>query len=98
MTAGNQHKTSIIFAPVTDELLSVEQYTQVINQNPCHAPAYLNRGFAYHQQGRYEMAIQDYEEAIRLNPDFIDAYYLRQQAREKAKAKQEHSIRALAPA
>jgi tetratricopeptide (TPR) repeat protein len=90
MTAGNQHKDRILYAPVKDELLSIEQYDEMININPCHAPTYLQRGFAYHQQEKYQLAIKDYEEAIRLNPDFVDAYYLRQLAREKEQSGKPH--------
>ena len=32
------------------------------------------RGFAKRQLGQYEAAIEDYDEAIRLNPDYTYAY------------------------
>jgi tetratricopeptide (TPR) repeat protein len=38
------------------------------------ATAFDNRGVAYKQKGRYEQALQDYEEAIRLNPSNANAY------------------------
>ena len=38
------------------------------------ATAFDNRGVAYKQKGRYERALQDYEEAIRLNPSNANAY------------------------
>ena len=35
------------------------------------------RGFAYDAQGEHERAIQDYDEAIRLDPHDAEAYYSR---------------------
>jgi len=35
------------------------------------------RGAAYYEKGRYDFAIWDYTDAIELNPDFEQAYYLR---------------------
>lgn len=34
------------------------------------AVTFNNRGDAYHQKGNYDRAIQDYDQAIRLNPGF----------------------------
>jgi tetratricopeptide (TPR) repeat protein len=39
--------------------------------------AYLNRGWAYFSLGDYQLAIDDYNQAIRLNPDYTEAYYNR---------------------
>ena len=35
---------------------------------------YNNRGVAYHLQGQYQRAIQDFDQAIRLQPDNAIAY------------------------
>ena len=42
--------------------------------NPRSVEAYTGRGNAYVQQGRYELAIKLYGEAIRLDPTCADAY------------------------
>ena len=38
------------------------------------ARAYLNRGLEYNALGQYERAIQSYDEAIRLNPQYGNPY------------------------
>jgi tetratricopeptide (TPR) repeat protein len=38
------------------------------------ATAFDNRGVAYRLKGEYDLALQDYEQAIRLNPDNANAY------------------------
>ena len=42
--------------------------------DPTSAEAYQGRGFAYDSLGKFERAIGDYSEAIRLKPDLADAY------------------------
>jgi len=41
------------------------------------AIAFYNRGNAYVRKGQNDRAIQDYDQAIRLNPNFADAFYNR---------------------
>ena len=38
------------------------------------AQYYDDRGFRYYQQKNYEKAVNDYDEAIRLDPNFTNAY------------------------
>lgn len=38
------------------------------------AIAFSNRGLAYHDLEQFDRAIKDYDQAIRLKPDFVDAY------------------------
>lgn len=45
--------------------------------NPPDANTYYNRGLAWHQKGDYDKAIEDYTEAVRLDPTLAVAYYNR---------------------
>jgi len=38
---------------------------------------HINRGAAYDDLGQYNLAIEDYNEAMRLKPDYAEAYYNR---------------------
>ncbi|MFM8296885.1 MAG: tetratricopeptide repeat protein, partial [Microcystis aeruginosa] len=51
---------------------------------------YLNRGFLYYEQGKSDLALSDYNQAININPRYAEAYgfrgllYYSRQEREKA--------------
>ena len=38
---------------------------------------YNKRGIVYDKLGKYQLAIEDYSEAIRLKPNYAEAYYNR---------------------
>ena len=46
--------------------------------------AYYNRGIAYVEAQKYEAAVRDFDEVIRLNPKSADAFYNRGLAKMKA--------------
>ena len=48
---------------------------------PYDVPDYKRRGYSAYQDGRYEAAIADYDEAIHRNPNDIEAYKLRGDAK-----------------
>ncbi|MYH84044.1 tetratricopeptide repeat protein, partial [Candidatus Poribacteria bacterium] len=43
-------------------------------KDPTSAEAYIDRGNELHDQGDYQAALSDYDEAIRLNPKYVRAY------------------------
>src|SRR5215470_2813397 len=57
---------------------AITQYTSAIQagglSNDQLVAAYSGRGNAYHVKKDYERAIQDYGEAIRINPKYARAY------------------------
>jgi tetratricopeptide (TPR) repeat protein len=58
---------------------SIAVLDETIASNPLEEEAYLYRGRAYHCKGReyLSQAIRDFNEAIRINPNFYEAYYSR---------------------
>jgi tetratricopeptide (TPR) repeat protein len=41
------------------------------------ASAYFNRGLAYGHKGDFDRAIRDFDEAIKINPNYVEALYCR---------------------
>ena len=61
----------------SDNNFKIVNYTKYLRLNPDFATAYYNRGVAYKNLGKYQLAIDDYSRAIRINPDNASAYYNR---------------------
>ena len=53
---------------------ALNAYNKVVEQNPNDASAYNNRGLAYDNLEKNDLAIADYEKAIELNPQYGDAF------------------------
>lgn len=60
-----------------DNAGAVAKLTEAIQQDPQNFGAWLNRGVAYEQMQRYDQALRDYDEAIRLVPALGKAYHCR---------------------
>ena len=58
----------------TQEGLSIEEYTRIIQRNPNDAEAYFYRGVAHIQSGNIDQAIADYTQSIRINPNIATAF------------------------
>ena len=62
----------------TDPIKAIEYLNNAIKLQPDDPLAYGFRGIAYDELGQYQRAIEDYNEVIRLKPDFSEViYYLR---------------------
>ncbi len=56
---------------------AIDYFTQQIRINPGSASAYLNRGFIWHEKSELNIALADYDEAIRLDPKDPSPYNAR---------------------
>ena len=54
---------------------AVEEYSQAITLNPARDEYYLSRGVMYNSTCRNDLAISDFTEAIRLDPEGMPIYY-----------------------
>lgn len=63
---------------------SVRYFSLAINLDSGFSLAYLNRGDVYCRQGRYELAVADYDRTVQLNPRRVDVYYRKGDVYERA--------------
>jgi lipoprotein NlpI/pimeloyl-ACP methyl ester carboxylesterase len=87
---GVFHVLDPAYSALSDYDRAIQDYSEVIRQNPTSADAFIGRGSTYLAAGEYDRAIQDYNEAIRLNPRSAGAFtgrgsaYLHKGAYERA--------------
>jgi tetratricopeptide (TPR) repeat protein len=66
--------TTFVLYPI----ISVEKtIVQAQEANLNSAQAYLERGISYAKQGKHELAIADFNQALKINPNSADVYYNR---------------------
>jgi TolB-like protein/tetratricopeptide (TPR) repeat protein len=64
------------FGAREDDLVRAERASQkALQLSPGLADAHVSRGFTHSLYRRYDEAVHEFEEAIRINPNFFDAYY-----------------------
>jgi tetratricopeptide (TPR) repeat protein len=52
---------------------ALHRLTEILVKEPNNLKALFELGNAYERQGMYEQAIQEYRQALKLDPDFVDA-------------------------
>lgn len=62
MSSTNRGKKQATFSDLIDD------FTKAIKSNPKDASAFLSRGMIYHEQGKYDQAMDDYKKAAELDP------------------------------
>ena len=67
----------------------ISEMTKLIQQNKAFFPAYLTRGIAYYNLGRYEDAIKDFLFGLAITPDQPENYYYAGLSFEKLKQKKD---------
>ena len=71
---------SLLLAMVANVFLYGQSYAQSAQPDQTSATDYFNRGEANFEEGLYEAPIAEFDEVLRLVPDFADAYYFRWRA------------------
>jgi tetratricopeptide (TPR) repeat protein len=60
---------------------AIKEFTAAIDENPWFTQAYIKRGLAYYDSGAILQAVNDYNEAIKLDESNGEAFYCRALAR-----------------
>ncbi|MCK4911320.1 MAG: tetratricopeptide repeat protein [Thermodesulfovibrionales bacterium] len=60
---------AIAYMQQEDSAAAFEWYAKTLSMDSEYAPAYANRGMLNDRLGRYEEALEDYKQALRLDPD-----------------------------
>jgi tetratricopeptide (TPR) repeat protein len=53
----------------------IDHREELVRKNPNDADAHRNLGITYHNYSHYQKAIASFKEAIRIKPEFAQAYY-----------------------
>ena len=71
--------------PTGDYLKAIADYTRTIELSPDDYEALNNRGIAFRGLGEPDRALEDFNAAIMLNPDYPKAYYNRDTYRNRSR-------------
>lgn len=74
----NANGAKVFSYALIDSLLDVAEFYKALHIQPEHAAdIYCGRGITFVTQGKLDMALADYNRALKLLPDFYNAYYNR---------------------
>jgi tetratricopeptide (TPR) repeat protein len=59
--------------PADAQEQALHRLTETLAKEPHNVKALFELGNTYERQGMYEQAIQEYRQALKLDPDFVDA-------------------------
>jgi tetratricopeptide (TPR) repeat protein len=59
--------------PADAQEQALHRLTETLAKEPQNVKALFELGNTYERQGMYEQAIQEYRQALKLDPDFVDA-------------------------
>ena len=82
LTAEQHFEEGLAHLKAGDWGKAITSFTKVIEAKPPPGPqtlaaAYCNRGTAWQNKSEYDKAIEDYTQAIELNPKLADTYFNR---------------------
>lgn len=78
-TVRDDEETTDMIAAINSRITTVRTSRYGVDEqtSPLTAGTFLDRGILFASRGDYDMAIADFTEAIRLNPNLIAAYLMR---------------------
>ena len=69
LTDENRFTHALILSRLDQHQAALKAYTELIEQSPPYPAAYNNRGYTYNLLGNYELALTDFDQALRYEND-----------------------------
>lgn len=76
-SAYDYYVNALVASKSHDYKEAIRDYTKVLEINPQHAKAYMDRGYCKSQLGKDKSALIDLNKAILLSPEEATAFYYR---------------------